>query len=39
MHFLAEVTQIQPITVVSFLHHTVGSTHHVSLGSQRIWTF
>ena len=39
MHFLAEVTQIQPCTAISFLHHTVGSTLHVSLGPQRIWTF
>jgi hypothetical protein len=26
MHFLAEVTQIQPCIAVSFLHHTVEST-------------
>jgi hypothetical protein len=39
MHFLAEVTQMQPCIAVSFLHHTVGSTLHVSLVPQRIWSF
>ena len=39
IHFLAEVTQIQPCTAVSFLHHTVESTLHVTLWPQQIWAF